>query len=155
QRKAINAQSQKLKRVMEQFLNFLGSISWWGWILIILALIAIKDIFFNKRHTIKHNFPVVGHPRYLLESIGPELRTYIVDGNREKLPFNRIERSWVYASSKNQNNYEGFGTDQNIYQENYHFLNHAMIPFDMPEDHPNRQDPTFLACAKVMGQYHK
>lgn len=140
---------------MEQFFDFLSSISWWGWVLIILAFIAIRDIFFNKQHTIKHNFPIVGHLRYLLESIGPEMRQYIVAGNREELPFNRIERSWIYASAKNQNNYEGFGTDQNIYKENYHFLNHAIIPYHLPDDHPNRQDPTFLACAKVMGSFNK
>lgn len=107
---------------MEQLLNFLSSISWWGWIIIFLVLLAIRDIFFNKRHTITHNFPIVGHLRYMLESIGPELRQYIVAGNREELPFNRIERSWVYASAKNQNNYEGFGTDQNIYRRTTTFL---------------------------------
>ncbi len=64
----------------------------------------------------------------MLESIGPEFRQYIVAGNREELPFNRIERSWVYASSKNENNYEGFGTDQNIYDVNYIFINNAVIP---------------------------
>src|SRR5690606_41428626 len=62
---------------------------------------------------------------YFLESIGPELRQYIVAGNREELPFNRVERGWVYASAKNQNNYEGFGTDQDIYKVNYIFINNA------------------------------
>lgn len=140
---------------MEQLLDFLGSISWWMWILIILAIIAIRDIFFNKKHIITHNFPIVGHIRYMLESIGPELRQYIVAGNREELPFNRVERGWVYASSKNQNNYEGFGTDQDIYKENYIFINNAVIPYKMPDNHPNRKDPNFLACAKVMGAYNK
>lgn len=140
---------------MEQIFEFLAAISWWMWIIIILVLIALKDIFFNKRHTITHNFPLVGHLRYMLESIGPELRQYIVAGNREELPFNRIERGWVYASSKNENNYEGFGTDQDIYKENYIFINNSIIPFKMPDDHPNRKDPYFLACAKVMGAYNK
>ncbi len=140
---------------MEQILDFLGEISWWIWILIILALIAIKDIFFNKKHIILHNFPVVGHLRYLLESIGPELRQYIVAGNREELPFNRTERSWVYASSKNVNNYEGFGTDQDIYEVNYIFINNAIIPYKVPEKHHYNKDPYFLACAKVMGEHNK
>ncbi|WP_424493974.1 FMN-binding glutamate synthase family protein [Salinimicrobium sp. GXAS 041] len=140
---------------MEQILDFLGEISWWMWILIILALIALRDIFFNKKHIILHNFPVVGHLRYLLESIGPELRQYIVAGNREELPFNRTERSWVYASSKNVNNYEGFGTDQDIYEVNYIFINNAVIPYKVPEKHHYNKDPYFLACAKVMGEYNK
>src|SRR5699024_3352462 len=129
---------------MENITSFLFSIPWWAWILIILFLITIKDVFFNKKHTIKHNFPVVGHLRYLLEKIGPELRQYIVANNREELPFNRIERSWIYASSKNENNYKGFGTDRDIYAENYVFVNNAMIPFKMQEDNPNQDDPYFL-----------
>ena len=85
---------------MDSFLEFIKSIPWWGWVLIVLILVAVKDIFFSKRHTIMHNFPIVGHFRYMLESIGPELRQYIVANNREELPFNRIERGWIYASAK-------------------------------------------------------
>jgi hypothetical protein len=50
----------------------------------------------------------------MIETIGPELRQYIVANNREELPFNRRQRSWIYASSKKENNYQGFGTDQNM-----------------------------------------
>src|SRR5690606_34421505 len=140
---------------MEEVWDFLGNITWWMWILLFLIAVAIYDVFINKRHTIMHNFPIVGHLRYFLESIGPELRQYIVAGNREELPFNRVERSWVYASSKNQNNYEGFGTDQDISKVNYIFINNAVIPFHLPDDHHNQKDPYFLACAKVMGAYNK
>jgi glutamate synthase domain-containing protein 2 len=140
---------------MDQILDFLGDISWWMWLIIFIVLVVIYDVFINKKHTILHNFPLVGHFRYMLESIGPELRQYIVAGNREERPFNRIERSWVYASSKNENNYEGFGTDQDIYEVNYVFINNAVIPYSMPADHINREDPYFLACAKVMGEFHK
>ena len=77
-------------------MDFLASVPWWGWILFFLVLVAIWDIFFQKAHTIKHNFPVVGHLRYWLESIGPEMRQYFVANNREELPFNRIERGWIY-----------------------------------------------------------
>lgn len=138
---------------MEAFFNIVRSIPWWAWVLIILAIIAIKDIFFSRKHTILHNFPVVGHIRYMLESIGPELRQYIVANNREELPFNRIERGWIYASAKNENNYEGFGTDRDIYEPNYIFINNAMLPFKLDEKHPNYKDPYFLPCAKVMGAF--
>lgn len=76
------------------------------WILIALALVAIRDIFIQKSHTISHNFPILGHLRYLLEKIGSEIRQYFVANNRDELPFNRIERSWIYASAKKENNYE-------------------------------------------------
>ncbi len=136
---------------MDVVLQFLGDIKWWAWILIAVLIIAIRDVFFNKKHIITHNFPVVGHFRYMLESIGPELRQYIVANNREELPFNRIERGWIYASAKNENNYEGFGTDRDIYESQYIFINNAMMPYQVPENHPNHKDPYFLACAKVMG----
>ncbi len=74
---------------MNTILNFLSSISWWLWIIIVLVIIAIRDVF-QKKHTISHNFPIVGHIRYWLESIGPEMRQYFVANNREELPFNRI-----------------------------------------------------------------
>ncbi len=140
---------------MEGILSFLGQIPWWGWVLIFLIIVAIRDVFFNKYHAISHNFPIVGHFRYMLESIGPELRQYIVANNREELPFNRIERSWIYASSKNENNYKGFGTDRDIFRPNYIFINNALIPFKVQKDNPNYKDPYFLPCAKVMGEYNK
>lgn len=136
---------------MNTILEFITSVPWWVWLLIVLALIAIKNIFFNKKHTILHNYPVVGYIRYMLESIGPELRQYIVANNREELPFNRIERGWIYASSKNENNYEGFGSDRNFYEPNYIFINNAMLPYKVEDAHPNKKDPYFLPCAKVMG----
>ena len=140
---------------MNAVLEFLSEIPWWAWILLFFLIVVIRDIFFNKKHTITHNFPLVGHLRYFLESIGPELRQYIVSGNREELPFNRVERGWIYASSKNENNYEGFGTDQDIYEVNYIFINNAVIPYKAPEAHHYYKDPYFVACAKVMGEYNK
>ena len=140
---------------MDAFFHFLGLIPWWLYIIIVLALIAIRDIFFNKKHIITHNFPIVGHFRYALESIGPELRQYIVANNREELPFNRIERGWIYASAKNENNYEGFGTDRDIFENNYIFVNNALLPYKVTENHPNYKDPYFLPCAKVIGASKK
>jgi glutamate synthase domain-containing protein 2 len=139
---------------MDAILEFLGRIPWWLWIVIVLAIIAIRDVF-QRKHTIIRNYPLVGHFRYFLESIGPELRQYLVANNREELPFNRIERGWVYASSKNENNYEGFGTDRDIYSHQHIFVNNAMFPFKIEKDHPNAIDKTFLPCAKVMGAYNK
>tara|TARA_R110002050_G_scaffold24083_3_gene64356 strand:- start:144748 stop:146295 length:1548 start_codon:yes stop_codon:yes gene_type:complete len=135
--------------------DFLSNITWWGWVIIALAIIAIRDVFFQKKHTISHNFPLVGHLRYMLEKIGPELRQYLVANNREELPFNRIERGWIYASAKHENNYEGFGTDRDIYAHQHIFINNAMMPYKLPENHPNKIDKTFLPCAKIMGEFNK
>ncbi len=140
---------------MDAFFDFISNIPWWAWVIFALLLVAVRDIFFNKRHTVSHNFPVIGHLRYMIESIGPEIRQYIVANNREELPFNRIERSWIYASAKNENNYEGFGTDRDIYEPNYIFINNAMLPYKVEKGHPNFKNPYFLPCAKVMGSYNK
>ena len=69
----------------------------------ILLLIFIHDIF-QKKHAILRNFPIVGHFRYMIEKLGPELRQYIVANDKEEMPFSRSERSWIYATSKKQKN---------------------------------------------------
>jgi glutamate synthase domain-containing protein 2 len=114
---------------MNSVLEIISNFSWWLWILIVLAIVAIRDVFFQKKHTISHNYPIVGHLRYWLESIGPEMRQYFVASNREELPFNKIERGWIYASAKKENNYEGFGTDRDIYAHQHIFVNNAMLPY--------------------------
>ena len=78
-----------------------------------LAGVAAHDVL-QKRHAILRNFPVVGHFRYLLEEVGPELRQYIVTSNDEERPFSRDQRRWVYASSKKEINTFGFGTDNDL-----------------------------------------
>ena len=68
----------------------------------------------QRKHAILRNFPIVGHLRYWLEAIGPELRQYIVTDNDEERPFNRDQRRWVYASSKDENDHFGFGSDNEM-----------------------------------------
>jgi glutamate synthase domain-containing protein 2 len=152
-----------MKEILQSIGNFFEKIiqfEEWGLhyllILIPVAIIymAIRDLT-NKSQTIKRNFPVIGRLRYLLESIGPELRQYIVANNREELPFNRSERAWVYASSKGQNNLEGFGTDKDLYAPGHVFINPSLFAYKLAADHPNKKDPYFIPCAKVMGLYNK
>lgn len=135
---------------MQEILSVFGGVAWWAWVLIFLGLVAVRDVL-QRKHTISHNFPIVGHIRYLLEKIGPEIRQYFIANNREELPFNRRERSWIYASAKTENNYQGFGSDQDFYGANYHFLKPDMFPFRMKEGHINLEQPDFLPCAKAIG----
>lgn len=140
---------------MENLINFLAGNWWWFIPIAFLISVAFHDVFLQRKHTIKHNFPVVGHLRYMLEKIGPELRQYIVANNREELPFNRSQRSWIYASSKRQNNYQSFGTDQDIYSSGHIFITPAMFPYKPAANHPSIKDPSFIPCAKVMGLHNK
>jgi glutamate synthase domain-containing protein 2 len=110
-----------------------------------LALLAIHDLT-QKRHAILRNFPIVGHFRYWLEAIGPELRQYIVTSNDEERPFSRDQRRWVYASSKKENNYFGFGTDNDIEKNGYILIRHSAFPLH-PADDPDHK----LACIRVLG----
>jgi glutamate synthase domain-containing protein 2 len=136
------------------FISMFLSIPWWGWVIFLLLLVALRDIFFNRHHTISHNFPVAGHIRYMLENIGPELRQYIVANNREELPFNRSQRTWIYASAKHENNYQGFGTDQDQTAPNFVLIKPEMMPFAVKEGHPNFEDPYFIPAAKIIGLSH-
>ncbi len=78
-----------------------------------LAGLAARDLL-QREHAIVRNYPLLGRMRYLLESVGPELRQYIVTSNDEERPFSRDQRRWVYASSKRQINTFGFGTDNDL-----------------------------------------
>ena len=100
----------------------------WLWIpgLALLA-VALYDVL-QKRRAILRNFPLIGHFRYLLESIGPELRQYIVTDNVSERPFSRDQRRWVYASSKKENNTFGFGTDNDLERAaNYVIIKHRVM----------------------------
>ena len=130
---------------------------WAVWVLvglaIVLALIAVYDVGQTK-HAILRNFPVIGHFRYLLEMIGPELRQYIVTSNNEERPFSRDQRTWVYASAKKQNNYFGFGTDNDLEQSpNYLIIKQSTFPLPSPhKGEPDYDENHSLPCAKVMGK---
>jgi glutamate synthase (ferredoxin) len=124
----------------------------WG-ILAFLLAVVVYDLVQTK-HAILRNFPIIGHFRYLLESVGPELRQYIVTGNDEERPFSRDQRAWIYTSSKRRNNYTGFGTDNDLERSsNYLIIKHDTLG-RMDTHHDEEKDPTYrLPCAKVLGSY--
>ena len=128
----------------------------WGWIcfplLASLGALAAYDLT-QKKHAILRNFPIVGHFRYLIEAIGPGLRQYIVTGNDEERPFSRDQRRWVYASSKKEETYFGFGTDNEVERTpNYLVIRHTQFP--MSSAHPGEEgyDASYpVPCAKILG----
>ncbi len=121
------------------------------WVLIAIAVfliaVAVYDVLQTKKAVLR-NFPIIGHFRYLFEAVGPELRQYIVTSNDEERPFSRDQRRWVYASAKQQNNYFGFGTDNELEAtSNYLLIKHATFPGPEPSSDPLHLIP----CAKVWG----
>ena len=118
----------------------------------ILVAILLHDVA-QRKHAILRNYPVIGHLRYLLEKVGPELRQYIVTGNNEERPFSRDQRSWVYASSKRQNNYSGFGTDDELeLSPNYMIIKHSAFPLkSIHPGEPGYDERHPIPVAKVLG----
>ena len=113
-----------------------------------VGALAVRDLT-QTQHALRRNYPVIANARYLLERIGPELRQYIVTSNDEERPFTRDQRDWIYESSKGVNNYQGFGTDNNIeHTMGYPIIKHRAFPESVPHDHAI---DTGLPAAKVMG----
>lgn len=116
-----------------------------------VAALAARDLV-QRDHALRRNFPLIGRARYLLEAIGPELRQYIVAGNNEERPFTRDQRRWVYASAKKENNYFGFGTDNDIeYTPGYPIIKHRTFGRAVPPSSPTAGHEVQLPCAKVLG----
>ena len=130
------------------------------WLWIALAVVVVGVIVHDltqRRHAILRNFPIIGHFRYLFESVGPELRQYIVTSNNEERPFSRDQRSWIYASSKRQNNYFGFGSD-NEYElsPNYLIIKHSVFPLNSSHPGETGYDTEYrIPAAKILGGARK
>ena len=104
----------------------------------------------QRRHAILRNFPILGHLRYVLEAFGPELRQYIVTGNDDERPFSRNQRRWIYATSKRQDPYFGFGSDVDWSRQPGHVvIKQATFPYPAPPEGEAEGWP--LPCAKVLG----
>ncbi|AYD46860.1 FMN-binding glutamate synthase family protein [Arachidicoccus soli] len=108
-------------------LMFVADINWIWLSVIIVPLIAlgIYDLV-QKKNSVLRNFPIIGHMRYLLKDIGPELHQYFVEDNTDGTPFNANKRNYVEShATKNLENHP-FGTELNIYKENYDWMEHSI-----------------------------
>ena len=106
-------------------------------IFIPLIIMGLYDMFQSKK-TIRRNFPLVGRMRYLLESLGPGVRQYFIEKDLDGKPFNRLERSLVYQRSKKETDSNPFGTQLDIYEVGYQWINHSIkaIPFSKVDSNP-------------------
>lgn len=105
------------------------------WTFIVIGPLIIMGFFdiYQKSHTIRRNFPLIGRFRYILESIRPEIMQYFVETDTEGRPLNRILRSLIYKRSKKVNDTEPFGTQMNIYHSGYEWLEHSMYARHNPK----------------------
>ena len=112
----------------------------WGWwvLLAVLALflvLAVYDVL-QTRHSILRNYPVLGHLRFLMEDIRPELQQYFIERNWDGRPFDRDTRSSIYQRAKNVKEEQPFGTERDVYEPGYEYLVHSTKPVDPPQEVP-------------------
>lgn len=109
----------------------------WVWaILLPVVALGFHDMF-QRKHAILRNFPLIGHGRYLLEAIRPEIMQYFVETDTEGRPINRIHRSMVYQRAKAVNDTTAFGTQRDVYKTGYEWMDHSLYPAHLAADyHP-------------------
>ncbi len=86
----------------------------------------------QTRHSVLRNYPVIGHLRFLLEFIRPEIRQYFIESDNEAAPFSRQQRSLVYQRAKGEPDKRPFGTQLNVHAEGYEWINHSIQPTQLP-----------------------
>lgn len=86
----------------------------------------------QTRHSVLRNYPVIGHLRFLLEFIRPELRQYFIESDNEAAPFSRQQRSLVYQRAKGEPDKRPFGTQMDVGAIGYEWINHSMAPTVVP-----------------------
>ena len=82
----------------------------------------------QRRHSVLRNYPVIGHIRFLLEFIRPEIRQYFIEGDGEAAPFSRQQRSLVYQRAKGEGDKRPFGTQLDVQAVGYEWINHSIAP---------------------------
>jgi glutamate synthase domain-containing protein 2 len=104
-----------------------------AWVLLFLFLVGlgIRDTR-QTRHSVLRNYPVIGHLRFLLEFIRPEIRQYFIEGDNEAAPFSRQQRSLVYQRAKGAQDKRPFGTQMDVGAQGYEWINHSLQPTQLP-----------------------
>ncbi|WP_425386838.1 FMN-binding glutamate synthase family protein [Arenimonas oryziterrae] len=114
----------------------LSGLAWslaWFWpalLFSVLALIGCWDLL-QTRHAVRRNYPVMAHFRYALEGIGPEIRQYFIEADTDERPFSRSQRAIVYQRAKNVLDKRPFGTQLNVYDDKYEWINHSLAPTEL------------------------
>ncbi len=106
---------------------------WHGVLLAVLAapgLLTLTGLYdlVQTRHAVLRNYPIIGHLRFLLEDIRPEIRQYFFEDDKSGMPFPRDKRAIVYQRAKHQLDKRPFGTHYNVYDSQFEWLHHSIAP---------------------------
>lgn len=96
-----------------------------------LTLVGIYDLF-QIRMSILRNYPVIGHLRFMLEYIRPEIRQYFIEGDNDEAPFSREQRTLVYSRAKAVSDSIPFGTTLDVMAPGYQWINQSLMPTKLP-----------------------
>jgi glutamate synthase domain-containing protein 2 len=101
----------------------------WGALLLFGLLVGtgVYDLRQQKR-SILRNYPIIGHMRFMLEFVRPEIRQYFIESDNEATPFSRSQRSLVYQRAKGEPDKRPFGTQLDVHAEGYEWMNHSVAP---------------------------
>jgi len=102
------------------------------WSLVIFVPFFILGIYdmLQTKHTITRNFPVFGHLRFVMEDLRPKVYQYFIESDTNGTPFNRQYRSVVYQRAKMVDDTRPFGTELDVYENGYEWLNHSIAAID-------------------------
>ncbi len=105
------------------------------WLIVPLVAVGLYDII-QRQHTILRLYPVIGHFRFLFESIRPEIQQYFVESNTNGMPINREFRDLIYQRAKGQRDTRPFGTVFDVYRNGYEWINHSLAPKKISNANP-------------------
>ncbi len=100
---------------------------WWAAGTAVVLAVGLRDLI-QTRHSILRNYPIIGHLRFMLEFVRPEIRQYFLESDNEASPFSRAQRSLVYQRAKGDSDKRPFGTQLDVHAEGYEWINHSMTP---------------------------
>ncbi len=101
-----------------------------GWLVMVLAALVALGVYDLRqdRHAILRNYPVIGNLRFLLEYVRPEIRQYFIEADTDAAPFSRAQRSLVYQRAKGDSDYRPYGSQLDVKEGGYEWINHSMTP---------------------------
>ena len=115
------------------------SVSLWWLIAVVpfgaLALLATYDVF-QPRHSVLRSYPLLGHMRYLLEAVRPEMQQYFIERDYDGRPFDRDTRTVVYEQAKGIHEETSFGTELDVMLPGYEFVEQATVPCEPADEQP-------------------
>jgi len=100
-----------------------------------LLLVGFYDIL-QRQHTILRNFPLLGHGRYLFETVRPEIQQYFIESNTDAFPIEREFRDIAYQRAKGELETQPFGSQRDVYRIGYEWAAHSLAPVPPLEEPP-------------------